>query len=198
MRVPLVLALLFPSTVVALDGQVINRPTAAPLQGVFVIARWVGNASFVVQPATRCYRADITVTDDKGRYHVAESSGNLNPLLNGRRRVLSFYKPGFREVERKLPGEDLVVLDRRDKSDPEKAFVEVAEIDVVADCGLAERRRLDLLKAQVGEMASLATTGRQKEIVHGTQYSIDLIQRGEESARRNLDERLFGRAARPP
>lgn len=188
------LAALASSAVTASEGRVIEAGTGTALAGVFVIARWEGNASIAVQPRHTCYDADVVMTDSSGRYKVRDYSGNVNPLISERRRWVTFYKPGYREVHRNSPKEDIVTMARRDEQSREQSFVQVSETNVPDDCGIARRKILSLLKAMYAELTSLAVTREEKERAEGTRYAIETIELGPEVADRNLDQRFRTRS----
>jgi len=173
----------------ALQGQVVESGTGRPLPGVFVFVWWMGDMSIAVQPATRCYKADILTTDSEGRFQVPEMSGNINPLITDRRRNLRFYKPGYREMVR-AAASDRVVMGKRDPQKRAQSFVEVFEETLPSYCDFADKKLLSVLKAMDPEVTALAETQREKERSLGTKYAIERIELGEEAARRNLDERF--------
>ncbi|MGE5098315.1 MAG: hypothetical protein ACM3SO_24490 [Betaproteobacteria bacterium] len=77
------------------EGVVIDAVTGAPLSGVFVIARWHGEAFRPVEPSGGCYRVQLARSGADGRFHVDFISGNFNPLLTDRRRSIVLFKPGY-------------------------------------------------------------------------------------------------------
>jgi hypothetical protein len=177
----------------ALDGQVVEKTTGKPMPGVFVIARWKGDASVGVQPATTCYRAKVLMTDADGKFEVPEWSGSLNPFRLDGRRYLAFYTPGYREASRTIPRENLVTMEKRRQEDREQSIADIYDLDVGMDCGLRDEKQLAILKAKYAELSVLAVTRQEKEKAFGTKYAIDVIEQGETVARRNLDDNLFRR-----
>lgn len=183
-----IVALLFSGPVLALQGQVVESGTGRPLPGVFVFVWWMGDMSIAVQPATRCYKADILTTDSEGRFRVPEMSGNINPLITDRRRNLRFYKPGYREMERAVASER-VEMGKRDPQKRAQSFVEVFEEALPSYCDFDDKKLLPLFKAMDPELSALAETRQEKEKSLGIKYAIEQIELGEDAARRNLDER---------
>ena len=68
-------------------GKVVDS-AGLPLAGVQVIAVWDADAFQGVQSHHTCFKLHATETNDRGEFFLSQLSGNINPLLSDRRRLL--------------------------------------------------------------------------------------------------------------
>ncbi len=83
-------------------GTVTDISTGKPVPGAIVIWRWSGNVSSLAHSHTVCYRIDLVVTDESGRYTVPAwnlRSGELPNIKNKNAlpNAIAIYKSGYKE-----------------------------------------------------------------------------------------------------
>ena len=175
----------------ALEGEVLEEGTNKPIAGAFVVAAWMGQAYNPVQSASVCYHAEIVTTNEKGRFRVSEFSGNLNPLIVQRDRLLDVYAPGYNVSPNSLFEAGKYFMTRRTGT-KEEQFAQVKSASTYDCIDSLDRRLLPMYRASYQERASLAVTDKQKRtVISGTLWAIERIELGEAAAGKNLDLRIY-------
>src|SRR5450432_2308644 len=136
------------------QGVVLDKTTGKPIPGAIVVATWNGVVGVMVQGTSQCYKVEVAIADDKGRFDVSSFSGNLNPFMMDRRRELSVLVPGYRESTDWDPRSLRVLMDRQTGSKSEQ-FQHLPRA-LAFSCAGDERVLLPFLKALYKEMDSLA------------------------------------------
>lgn len=80
--------------------QVIDGSTGKPLEGVYVIAHWVGTPALpLAQSRDNCYRLRVARTDAEGRYILPAWSWTIAALFQvDKGTSTAYYYPGYFEV----------------------------------------------------------------------------------------------------
>ena len=73
-------------------GQVVDKETGAPIEGVHVIANWEGYA--LIGARSDCHHLDAAVTDKKAMFRIPIYFEGVD-LLKESERTLGFYKRGY-------------------------------------------------------------------------------------------------------
>ena len=163
------------------QGVVIDKTTGKPIPGAIVLATWYGQVGVFVQNNSTCYKAELAVTDEQGRFEVSAFSGNLNPFIRDRNRSTTVLVRGYREAPSST---DLrVVMEPRTGSKSEQ-FEQLPAFSVL-DCP-DQRRLLPFLKALHDEMSSLAETEMQRKRAAGVLLSMRIAEMGFDQAMRRL------------
>ncbi|MBL0142900.1 MAG: carboxypeptidase regulatory-like domain-containing protein [Betaproteobacteria bacterium] len=174
-------------SVYAAQGTVIDGSTGKPMAGVHVVASWTGSVSIAVQPFTRCYRAEATVTDERGRFSLSTFSGNWNPILWDRNRSVWVLAPSYTISDKSDFGELKIVLEpaKGTKSEQFKSLPS----SYVLGCGVDNRQFLPYLLALHKEMLRLASTRDERRVASSRLFDIEEIELGEREAYRRLNAR---------
>jgi hypothetical protein len=79
------------------SGVVPDVSTNKPVANAVVVATWHAERMQTAQRHGECYRAEVTRSDDQGRFSISAFSGNLNPLLMDRQRSVFAVSKGFQQ-----------------------------------------------------------------------------------------------------
>lgn len=174
-------------SVYASQGTVIDGSTGEPMAGVHVVAAWNASVAMPVQATTRCYHAEATVTDERGRFSLSTFSGNWNPLLWGRSRSVWAFAPGYVTSDKSdYENLDLVLLPASGTN--ADRFKSLPHPNVLG-CGAEERIFLPLWRALFQQASQLAGSGVEKKAADLYLYRIEVVELGEGEALRRQDER---------
>ncbi len=186
-----VLLAYFALTVIASEGTVIDQTTGKPIAGAFVIAYWIGNTGFIVQPHSSCYHVEATTTDEKGRFNVSMFTGNLNPVRRDRTRNVHIYVPGY-ESTYKSDAEKLVFMMARREGPRSEQFKAIMGLGRSQGAGCSsgdQKSRVPYLRALHKELAALASTANERGVADEALSSADILEFGEEIANQNYQKR---------
>jgi hypothetical protein len=169
------------------QGVVLDKTTGKPIPGAIVVATWNGVVGVMVQGTSQCYKVEVAIADDKGRFDVSSFSGNLNPFMMDRQRDFTVVAPGYRESAKWFPRDPRVLMELQtgSKSDQFKHLPSTQALG----CFDAERVMLPYLKALSREMTSLATSIEEKMEVSRVLFDIESIELGEDEARKRSGRR---------
>lgn len=80
----------------ALEGRVLDAQTEEPIEGAFVVARWIGYGGHT---QSQCFHVDVAQTDAQGRYRIESWRNDQDTayLVDQRQTVERVHKPGYRE-----------------------------------------------------------------------------------------------------
>ncbi len=172
----------------AAQGTVIVGSTGKPMAGVHVVAAWDGSITMPVQPSTRCYHAEATVTDERGRFSLSSFSGNWNPLMWDRTRNVWALAPGYVTSEKSNYSalELVLVPGSGERSTQFKALPSVG----LLGCGVDGRRFLPFLKALKVEADRLAGSPQELSFASEVSFEIDVIERGKDAAHERANMRM--------
>lgn len=161
-----------------------------PIAGAQIVGYWTGK---VLNPgpepsSLRCYRVTATASDAKGNFVIPAFSGNFNPLLQGRLRIVDVVARGFRP-SRNTDSARLFYAMRPladPKVDPDGARkdFEYFSRNPGISCG-DEKLLLEYLKVRHYNLALLATSEEDKSDLHNSLFGIDIIEFGERVAEQN-------------
>lgn len=171
----------------AAQGTVIDGSTGKPMAGVQVVASWHGSISIAVQPFTRCYYAEATVTDERGRFNLSTFSGNWNPLMWDRTRSVWALAPGYVTSDRSdYGGLELVLVPATGtRSEQFKAL----PMGHVLGCTSENRQFLPFMRLLYEEARRLAVSKDEKQFASGRLFDIEEIELGEREALERLNAR---------
>jgi hypothetical protein len=174
-------------SVYAAQGTVIDGSTGKPMAGVHIVAAWHGSMSLAVQPSTRCYHAEATVTDERGRFSLSTFSGTWNPLIWDRTRSMWALAPGYVTSDKSDYGSlDLVLVPATGaKAEQFKSLPRPAALGCPSDRKLL----LPFWRALYKEALRLASTPEERRYASGRLFDIEEIELGEEEAFRRLNHR---------
>jgi hypothetical protein len=202
-QVNLMKALLFALTFLAglsataQEGRITEAGTGRPVAGAFVFAEWTGQAPNPVDAATICLHAEITTTDEEGRFKLSAWSGNFDPLITDRRRVLGVYKPGYQVAKESRRDELQFVMEPSAGTQAER-FARAARPYAAFGCGLSDKDLLPFLKAQVSELGPLAHSKDEQRRLSSKLFLVEKIELGEaEAMRRSADRRRARESSAP-
>jgi hypothetical protein len=162
------------------QGVVLDKTTGKPIPGAIVVATWNGVVGVVVQGTSQCYKAEVAIADDKGRFDVSAFSWNLNPLMIDRQRDFAVLAPGYRESAKWFPRDPRVLMEPQTGSKSEQ-FARLPGTDPLG-CFDANKVVLPYLKALYAEMLPLATSTDEKMKAANIAFEIDFIEVGERDA----------------
>lgn len=176
--VAIILTALFSS--LAEEGVVIDKTTSKPIPGAVVVATWTGVVGVMVQGSTQCFKAEVRVTDEKGRFEVSSFSWNLNPFMIKRQRDFIVVASGYREAADWNPGDPRVLMEPQagSKSDQFKRLPRFQPLG----CHVPPGVLLPYLKARYAEMKSLAGTKEEKLETSRVLSEIEFIEIGDTEA----------------
>lgn len=163
------------ATACARSGQVVDKATGKPLEGVFVMAIWDGYIPGPVGPASRCYDFEITRTDRNGNYRLPRYSWDLRPWILGRHRYQDYYLAGYEQA----PGNsrDSPVMQMRSISGDVGSRLHRMESSAsyryCLSRGDRKRKLVPLYRAQAEEARRLAVTPAEKEAVLTFEFAAD-------------------------
>jgi hypothetical protein len=169
------------------QGVVLDKTTGKPIPGAIVVATWNGVVGVVVQGTSQCYKVEVAIADDKGRFNVSSFSWNLNPFMIDRLRGVTVLAPGYGFSADWDPTSLRIPMEPRTGTKSEQ-FKHLPSTQAVG-CFDAERVMLPYLKALSREMASLATTKEDKLKASSVLFLIERIEVGADEARRRLGPR---------
>lgn len=170
------------------ERQITEKGTGKPVAGAFVIGQWLGQAPNPVDAATICLHAEIRLSDEQGRFRISSTSGNFNPLITNRRRIVGVYKPGY-QLSEESREEDLTYIMEPAIGTPGERFAQVARNRAPFRCELADKELLPFLKARAAELSSLARTSEEQHQLSNTLFTVERIEFGEAEAMKRLAER---------
>lgn len=80
----------------ALEGRVLDAQTEEPIEGAFVVARWIGYGGHT---QSQCFHVDVAQTDAQGRYRIEPWRNDQDTvyLVDQRQTVERVHKTGYRE-----------------------------------------------------------------------------------------------------
>lgn len=174
--------------VYAAQGTVIDGSTGKPMAGVQIVAAWYGSVAMPVQPNTRCYHAEATVTDERGRFSLSTFTGNVNPLMLDRARNVWAIAPGYTISDRSDYGDLAFVLvpATGTKSEQFKALPYPSALG----CPVNSAILMPYWKVLHAEAARLASNRKEREEASGILFGIERTELGVDEARRRLDQRM--------
>jgi len=179
--------LFFLYSVYAAQGTVIDGSTGKPMAGVHIVAAWYGSIAMPVQPNTRCYHAEATVTDERGRFSLSIFTGNLNPLMWDRSRNVWAIAPGYMNSERSDYGDLAFVLVPATGTKSEQ-FNSLPYPSALG-CPVNRAIMMPYWKVLYAEAVRLASNREERRKASGILHSIEYSELGEEEAMRRLNER---------
>jgi hypothetical protein len=162
-------------------GVVVDRATGKPLAGVQVVVMWTGVIRTAVQPHSSCYRAEVAVTDANGRFEAPGFSGDWNPLLMDRRRVVGAMLPGYVQA----PRTDFESLDVSMIAGGEFFQLPGAPFG----CPIDEKKTLPYLKVLAAEMQRLAKTSEEQKRAMSMLFAAEEAEFGFAEASRRAERR---------
>jgi len=181
---------------IAQEGRVIEAGTGKPVSGVFVVAEWLGQAPNPVDAATTCLRAEVTTSDEEGRFKISSWSGSINPLITDRRRSLGVYKPGYQLAKESRREELFFVIEPSAVTRAER-FARSSGSFFHSGCGLSENDMLPLRKAQIAELTALADSKQEHERLSNLLFMVEKTELGEAEAMKRHSQRKRARESAP-
>jgi hypothetical protein len=166
------------------SGQVLDAETKKPLAGVYMWAVWGAGVWNPVIAQSKCYAFAMTQTDENGKFKLRDFSWNFEPWLEGRRRGVGYYLPGYELVENGDTDPPIVYMRRY--SEPTLKRLQRLRGIVAEDCMAASERKilLPLYKARYDEAKAIAVTAEEKLITSYFKNSVDWLELGEKEFNR--------------
>jgi hypothetical protein len=197
MMAGLLVCFLFAPASKAESGTVVDEATGRALEGVVVVASFYGNVFNPVQPHSLCYHLDVAVTDSNGRFDIARWSGDLQPWINDRRRVLFLFRGGYLTSPAWKLNTSRVLMRRFDGSVEERFEKALGILDhglILAPipgsgCDGAREKLLPLVQAMHREASQLAVTIDQRTIASYFLFELEERTLGHEVAVKNSEAR---------
>ena len=177
----------------AAQGTVIDGSTGKPMAGVHIVATWHGSIAMPVQPTTRCYHAEATVTDERGSFSLSTFTGNVNPLMWDRNRSVWAIAPGYTTSDKSDYGTLALVLMPATGTRSER-FKALPFPDALG-CPVDRAILMPFWKVLQGEAAHLASTPQEREDASARLFEIEKTELGESEAYRRLNARSKAEAA---
>jgi hypothetical protein len=174
-------------SVYASQGTIIDGSTGKPMAGVHIVASWSGSMSIAVQPFMRCYHAEATVTDERGRFSLSTFSGNWNPLMWDRTRSVWALAPGYVTSDKSDDGNlDLVLVPATGTGS--ERFRALPFPDALG-CPVGRKALMPFWRVLYKEAARLASTREEREEASARLFEIDKTEFGEKEAYQRLNAR---------
>jgi len=178
------IALLSSGYAIASQGTVIDKTTGKPMAGVFVVTTWSGYVAIAVQTRGVCYDTEMTTTDERGRFSIS-TFGKFQPFLQNKNRNIYVVATGY-EADRSSEGLDYVMRPRQGTKSEQ--FTKANEyMRMGGGCGepIPDSRVLPYLKAIYADLAALATTKDEIDIVDSVLWEIENLELGKKVADEN-------------
>jgi len=174
-------------SVYAAQGTVTDGSTGKPMAGVHIVASWSGSIAMPVQPSTRCYHAEATVTDEQGRFSLSTFSGNWNPLMWDRTRSVWALAPGYVTSDKSDFGNlDLVLVPAAGTSS--QRFKALPFPDALG-CPVDRKALMPFWRVLYKEASRLASTPEEREEASARLFEIEKTEFGEKEAYLRLNAR---------
>lgn len=162
----------------AADGIVVDE-NGKPVKGAYVVAYWTANVGIAVQPHTKCYRSEITTTDENGRFQISSFSGSIDPFKTNRKLYVEIFVPGYQLKSGSSQGLRFAVTPLTGSKSEQ--FQQVYSFYRGAACG-NDDAFLPTLKARYKELVRLSETKAEIKICNSFFYDIESIEFGEKVA----------------
>jgi hypothetical protein len=167
------------------SGKVVDRQSGKPIPNAIVVARWNGVVRTFAEPHSTCYKAELGKSDDQGRFSVSSLSGNVNPFLMDRQRVVLALAPGYRLWPQRDPDSLEIQMEAQTGSNSEK----IKSLPPAFTCDGADKVLLPYLKALYQETSNLATTNEEKLKALSILLLIETTELGDHEALNRFAER---------
>ncbi|MFZ5619388.1 MAG: carboxypeptidase-like regulatory domain-containing protein [Pseudomonadota bacterium] len=159
----------------AQEGRVLDAQTGQPIEGAFVVMRWIGYGGY---SQSQCFHVDVAETDAQGRFHIPEWRNDQRSatLVDQLRNVDVVHKPGYRLAERtyreqsQKQGVWYLHADRRSVEDRLEYLLHVLD---VTRCGAQDKSDMSLLRlyrSLYEEGGEIAATAQEKDQVDTLRY----------------------------
>lgn len=177
----------------AQEGRVLDAQTEQPIEGAFVVMRWIGYGGY---SQSQCFHVDVAETDAQGRFRIPEWHNDQRSatLVDQRRNIDVVHKPGYRFAERTYREQSqklgiyYLELDERGVAD-RLGYLK----NSVVGCSAKPEEKYNLLglyKSLHDEVMRLPVSDEQKKVGVWLQSHIDEIELGFDSAQKLYLERL--------
>lgn len=179
------------------SGKVIDASTNKPVEGVIVVARWIGHLATWAHGSTNCYHVESTTTDGNGEFHIPkwkkDYTEDWQRNVSPRYVDVTVYKPGYQQTlgdaERQSDKNVIYYLEPFKGAREERLKYLLA---MSGNCFSEEFEQLTpLIKALYQEAKHLAITGADSEIVNSLHYSVDVLELGWNEANRKRMEGAY-------
>ncbi|MFZ5619390.1 MAG: carboxypeptidase-like regulatory domain-containing protein [Pseudomonadota bacterium] len=182
----------------AQEGRVLDAQTGQPIEGAFVVMRWIGYGGY---SQSQCFHVDVAETDAQGRFRIPEWHNDQRSatLVDQRRNIDVVHKPGYRFAERtyreqsQKQGVWYLEVDASNTEERLKYLSQNSGLASCAESGRSKKNLLSLYRSLYGEaktIAGLAT--EQKKIVEFLLYDLEIVEFGYEQATdRHLERRGY-------
>jgi hypothetical protein len=182
-------------------GTVIDGGTGKPLSGVYVVTTWSADVFKGIESSHSCFKVEASQTDSEGKFHIASSPANLNPLLyNWERDPLWFYKKGYAYLETVRGTGDAYImhLDSRNGSERLKY---ISRTMGKTSCGSAEERELrgkllPVYRAVWDEARSIPANQQDERTLDSILFDVEALEIGRNLAIDNSLQREKARRAK--
>jgi hypothetical protein len=174
-------------------GQVVEKDSNAPIEGVTVIRAWRGVLQSPVQATQKCFRLDFATTDAQGRFSLPRFAAMPAGIFNARSCTEAAYKPGYHMVETNC--RDRVVMARNSGTRAQQ-FAQVMQIEIPFMCPPEDvlRLRAPVLQSLYQEGLTLADSDAEFESAEMVMNAIESLTLGQQEADRNFRRRLGQRS----
>lgn len=176
-----------------LEGRVLDAQTEEPIEGAFVVARWIGYGGY---SQSQCFHVEVAETDEQGRYRIAPWRNDQDSaiLSNQRQSIERVHAEGYRESqitrERESYRQGVYYLEK-DEGDAEDRLKYLR--NAVIGCSSRYGNKDALIafyKALHHEVAFLPESHNRNKTEIWLQNHIDEIEMGFESAEKLYIKRL--------
>ena len=183
------------------SGRVIDATTNEPVEGVIVVARWVGHLATMAHGSTNCYHVESTTTDENGEFHIPkwkkEYTEDWQKNVSPRYVDVTAYKHGYqlspRQIEEQSKLKELVHYIEPFNGSREERLEHLQQISRMTGCRSASESKKNLFllrKALYAEAEQLAKVNIDQKILEDLLYSKEIIELGYETAQKRHLERL--------
>ena len=182
------LMMLTSMTACAQSGQVTEKGTQKPLEGVVLVKVWRGTLPGVVQTSQKCYHLATARSNNEGRFLLPRFSTRLSATFDRSAYIEVAYKPGYHVADTNF--EDRIVMERHSDS-PAVRFEQILKRDIPYECPKDEVRTLIdvVLRPTHSELMELVETRLQFERADGILDAIETLTIGQEAAYANSQRR---------
>ena len=181
----------------AVDGQVLEYGSRAPIAGAIVMARWNGTYYTPWESSTVCGHVETAMTDANGRFHIptwTERARAINFFMGGGFDYLDVYKADYSyywwpAYFNSQDFKENILFVQKFKGSREERFKATRVAGVKCpSAGASRQSMLPLYEAIYEQLSTLAVTKEEKYFANAYLNAIEEITLQEaEAERRNVD-----------
>ncbi|MFZ5619392.1 MAG: hypothetical protein ACOY5W_00030 [Pseudomonadota bacterium] len=179
----------------AQEGRVLDAQTEQPIEGAFVVMRWIGYGGY---SQSQCFHVDVVETDAQGWFHISEwrNEQRSATLVDQRRNIDVVHKSGYRFAERtyreQSQKEGVWYLEADQRAVKERLQYLNSVEQIIRVCRSPESDEKNLLpmyRLLYGEANRIAETAADRKAVDGFLTGIEIIEVGYDKAMKRAVER---------